>query len=149
MRPMEAGDRTAVLALASSLTDFFPHEVMGLIEVSLDEHPVLVGTLGKEIVGFVSFAVRERSTAEILWMGVNEDYHGLGLGTVLFDAMERALQGQGVKKIVVSTLSYTVEYKPWEKVRSFFYHRGFRSLGIEANHYGEGVDRLILTKNIR
>ena len=37
---------------------------------------------------------------------------------------------------------------PWEKVRTFFYNRGFKSMGIQKNFYEEGIDRLILQKRL-
>jgi hypothetical protein len=33
-------------------------------------------------------------------------------------------------------------------VRTFYYNRGFASLGIQNNYYDDGIDRLILVKNL-
>ena len=81
-------------------------------------------------------------------MGVSEDYHGLGLGSLMLDTLEEKLEKEGVRKLVASTLSYTVKYKPFEKVRTFYYNRGFSSLGIQNNYYDDGMDRLILVKEL-
>jgi ribosomal protein S18 acetylase RimI-like enzyme len=100
------------------------------------------------VVGFLVYAVRDSQTAEIVWMGVKEDYHGLGLGSMMLDTLEKTVERDGIKKLVASTLSYTVDYKPYEKVRTFYYHRGFSSLGIQTNYYEDGLDRLLLVKNL-
>jgi ribosomal protein S18 acetylase RimI-like enzyme len=81
-------------------------------------------------------------------MGVKEEYHGLGLGTHLLETLESILVERSIRKLITSTLSYTVPYKPYEKVRAFYYRRGFRSIAMERNFYEEGLDRLILYKDI-
>ena len=148
IREMEDGDKHAVIELAKSLTKFFPEDVVELIAASLNKRPVLIGVVGKEVIGFLIFALRDSKTAEIVWMGVNEDYHGLGLGSLMLDTLERRMEQAGVTKLIASTLSYTVKYKPFEKVRTFYYHRGFTSMGIQNNYYEDGMDRLILVKNL-
>lgn len=141
-------DKPAIVKLARSLTEFFPRDLVELISSSLDRRRVLVGALGEEVIGFLVYAIRDSQTAEIIWMGVSDDYHGLGLGSLMLDTLEAQLESDGIRKLIASTLSYTVKYKPFEKVRVFYYHRGFSSLGIQANYYDDGLDRLILQKNL-
>lgn len=148
IREMELGDHPAIVALARSLTEFFPHDVVELIQTSLNKYAVLVGTMGDDLVGFLVYAVRDSQTAEIIWMGVKEEYHGFGLGSMMLDTLEAQLEQKGVSKLIASTLSYTSPYKPYEKVRAFYYHRGFTSLGIQQNYYQDGMDRLILVKHL-
>jgi len=148
IRTMERGDEPAIVHLAGSLSTFFPEDVIAMIKDSLKTKPVMVGTLGKALVGFLVYTLRDANTAEIMSMGVAEKYHGLGLGSMMLDTLEQALEKQGVRKLIVATLSYTVKYKPFEKVRTFYYHRGFNSLGIQQNYYEDGLDRLILVKNL-
>ncbi len=145
---MEPEDKAAIVELARSLTQFFPQDVVELISTSLNNRPVLIAVLGNEVVGFLVYAVRDSQTAEIVWMGVKEEYHGLGVGSLMLDTLEEKLEDEGVSKLIASTLSYTVEYKPFEKVRTFYYHRGFTSLGIQNNYYEDGMDRLILVKSL-
>ncbi|MBP2680907.1 MAG: hypothetical protein H6Q78_770 [Candidatus Krumholzibacteriota bacterium] len=148
IRPMKATETGAVHNLARSLSVFFPEDLIKTIDESLTKHPCLLGLLGDEVVGFLVWTLRDADTAEILWMGIKEDYHGLGLGSMLLDSLEQAMEQKGVSKIVVSTVSYTVDYKPYEKVRAFYYNRGFKPLGIQSDYYYDGVDRLILVKLI-
>ena len=145
---MQPTDKLAILELSRSLTSFFPDDVIPLISAGLDNDPVLIGELGSEMVGFLVYSIRDPQTAEIIWFGVKEEYHGLGLGSMLLETLERLLERKSIRKLVASTLSYTVNYKPFEKVRTFYYHRGFKSLGIQSNYYEDGVDRLILLKNL-
>lgn len=148
IRSMTPKDRDSVIALARSLAEFFPEDVIPMIESSLNKHPALVGLLGEEIVGFLVYASRESQTSEIMWMGIKGDFHGLGLGSMMLETLERLLERKGINKLIASTLAYTVKYKPFEKVRAFYYHRGFKSLGIQQNYYDDGVDRLILVKKL-
>lgn len=145
---MEAGHKPAILELARSLTQFFPEDVVELISSSLNSKSVLVGLLGNDVIAFLVYTTRDAQTAEIVWMGVNEEYHGLGLGSQMLDSLEEKLEEQGIRKLIASTLSYTVDYKPFEKVRTFYYNRGFTSLGIQNNYYDDGMDRLILVKSL-
>jgi ribosomal protein S18 acetylase RimI-like enzyme len=148
IRDMEIDDRPAVVSLAASLSEFFPEDVVQAVADSLDKRPALVGVLGEEIVGFLVYTVRDGVTAEIMWIGVAEQYHGLGLGSLLLDTLEASLEKRGIRKLVASTLSYTVQYKPFEKVRTFYYHRGFNSLGVQQDYYDDGMDRLLLMKEL-
>lgn len=141
-------DIPKVIELINTLRQFFPKETIPMIEFSLKEHKALVGMLDKKIVSFIVYELREKQMAEILWMGVGEEYHGLGLGTMMLEHLEQALKQIKFKQLVTSTLSYTVPYEPYEKVRTFFYNRGFKALGIQSNYYEEGIDRLILVKQL-
>ena len=148
VREMVPEDRLAVGELARSLSEFFPQDIVSLIDVAIEKNPVMVGELGDVIVGFLVYTIRDSQTAEIVWMGIEEEYHGLGLGTSMLQRFEEMLEERGVRKLVASTLSYTVDYKPFEKVRTFYYHRGFSSIGIQNNYYDDGLDRLLLVKKL-
>lgn len=149
IRDMHTRDKPAILELARSLTKFFPQDVIDQIGAAIAKHAGLVGVIDDDIIGFLIYAIRDPQTAEIIWMGVDEEYHGLGLGSLLVDTLEGRMEKEDVQKLIASTLSYTVKYKPYEKVRSFYYHRGFTSLGIQENYYEDGLDRLILIKTLR
>jgi ribosomal protein S18 acetylase RimI-like enzyme len=148
IRPSEKKDISAVLTLASALNKYFPKNSLGLLESLLRTQPTVVGEQGDELIGFLVYTLRDEETAEILWMGVKEEYHGLGLGTNLLETLELMLAERGIRRLYTSTLSYTVPYEPYRKVRTFYYRRGFKSIGTERNFYGEGIDRLVLLKNI-
>ncbi len=148
IRPSEKKDIPAILALAKTLNKFFPKNSLGILEALLKTQPTVVGEQGGDPIGFLVYTLRDKETAEILWMGVREEFHGLGLGTNLLETLEPMLAEQGIRKLYTSTLSYTVPYEPYEKVRTFYYRRGFKSIGTEHNFYQEGIDRLILFKNL-
>ncbi len=145
---MQKEDVSEVLQITGSLKKFFPQNSLPILRELLKSNPAIVGTTGDTIAGFLVYTLRDRETAEILWMGVKEDYHGLGLGTHLLETLESILGERSIQKLITSTLSYTVPYKPYEKVRTFYYRRGFRSIAMERNFYEEGLDRLILYKDL-
>lgn len=149
VRPSTPADAAEVIELATTLSEFFPADFTRAIEKDLARHPALVGVLGDDVVGFVIWTQRDPQTAEILWLGIKAEYHGLGLGTTMLEALEREVEKKNITRLVASTLSYTVDYKPYEKVRAFYYNRGFKSLGIQQDYYHEGLDRLILIKALR
>ena len=148
IRPSEKKDIPAILAMAKTLNKFFPKNSLGILETLLRTQPTVVGEQGGNLIGFLVYTLRDKETAEILWMGVKEEFHGLGLGTNLLETLELMLAEQGIRKLYTSTLSYTVPYEPYEKVRTFYYRRGFKSIGTEHNFYEEGIDRLILLKSL-
>lgn len=148
VRPATPSDTAGIVELSMTLADVFPSDFLRLIDRDLAQHPTLVGVLGNDIVGFIIWTYRDPQIAEILWFGVKEEYQGLGLGTTMLQALEKEVGGRNVSRLVASTLSYTVDYKPYEKVRAFYYNRGFKSLGIQSDYYYDGVDRLILVKTI-
>lgn len=148
VRPAVPSDIPVIIELAVALSEFFPTDLIHMIDKDAAENPALVGVLGDEIVGFVIWTYRDSHTVEILWLGVKEDYHGLGLGTTILDSLERHVETKNVTRLIASTLSYTVDYKPYEKVRAFYYNRGFKSMGIQQDYY-DGFDRLILLKTLR
>jgi ribosomal protein S18 acetylase RimI-like enzyme len=142
-------DAPRIMELAMTLSEFFPGDFIKVIDKDLGRNPGLVGLLGSDVVGFIIWMYRDAQTAEILWMGVKEEYHGLHLGTMMLESLEQELKKKNVARLLASTLSYTVDYKPYEKVRAFYYNRGFKSLGIQQDYYQEGLDRLILLKTLR
>ncbi len=149
IKPLEGKDISRVVDLSTKLEEFFPQDALTMIEFSLKEHKAFVGLLDDELVSFLIYEVRDKSTAEILWMGVKKDYHGLGLGTMMLENLEQKLKRDNISNLITTTLSYTVRYKPYEKVRTFFYNRGFKAHGIQNDYYEEGVDRLLLIKELQ
>lgn len=149
LRPAVPADAPGILELAMALSEFFPADFIRVIDKDLGKQPALVGLLGGDIVGFIIWMYRDTQTAEILWIGIKEQYHGLGLGTMMLQSLEQEVKKKDVTRLVASTLSYTVDYKPYEKVRAFYYNRGFKSLGIQQDYYLEGLDRLVLLKTLR
>jgi ribosomal protein S18 acetylase RimI-like enzyme len=142
-------DIAGIVELSMTLADSFPANFLPLIDRDLRNHTTLVGTLGDDTVGFIIWMYRDPQTAEILWFGIKEEYQGLGLGTMMLQALEKLVGDKNITRLVASTLSYTVDYKPYEKVRAFYYNRGFKSLGIQQDFYHEGLDRLVLMKTLR
>ncbi len=149
VRSAVSTDVPGIVELAMTLSEFFPRDFIRVIDKDLGKQPALVGLLGGDVVGFIVWTYRDTQTAEILWMGIKGDYHGLGLGTMMLESLEEEVKKKDVTRLLASTLSYTVDYKPYEKVRAFYYHRGFKALGIQQDYYQEGIDRLILLKTLR
>ena len=57
VREMQPDDHPSVMVLARSLTEFFPNDVVDLIDTSLKKQPVIIGEIGNELVAYF-----ERST---------------------------------------------------------------------------------------
>lgn len=81
------------------------------------------------------------ATWDLYWMAIDPALHGLGLGTLLVDEMERRLNGQA-RLIVVETAG-RADYAP---TRAFYEARGYRAVGLIPDFYAPGDDQVTFVK---
>ena len=78
------------------------------------------------VVGFCTYEPRAPGCAEITWMGVRADRRRTGTGTAIIDVLAGRLAAQGVRLLLVKTLSdRDGSYAPYEQTRRFYSGRGF------------------------
>lgn len=138
---MTPSDHPGVLALARSLGAWFNAEGLTRIEIDL---PVQAGVVAKRaggLVGFALWAPRTPASADLTWMGVDEDAQRNGIGTALLSAVANAVRRRGMRTLEVSTVADNVDYAPYERTRRFYRSRGFRDVRVDAGFYGQGADR--------
>ena len=94
-------------------------------------HDGLVSELGGEVVGFLTWQRRFDEAAEITWMAVRRDHRGEGIGHALVDALVASLREEGVRLLVVLTVSPNDPDEPnpqdggYEATRAFYRSMGF------------------------
>lgn len=80
-----------------------------------------------EAVGFISLKETSAYTAEIYVMGVLKEYHRLGVGRTLWEALLSYARDQGYEFIQVKTVQKG-HYKEYDQTNSFYEALGFREL---------------------
>jgi ribosomal protein S18 acetylase RimI-like enzyme len=100
-----------------------------------------------ELVGYACFGPTPGTdrTYDLYWIAVDPVAHGAGIGTTLLSEVERRLQGQHARLLVVETSSRS-EYAP---TRGFYGRRGYTEAARVRGFYAPGDDRIILTKRFQ
>jgi GNAT superfamily N-acetyltransferase len=128
IRPLEPErDAEACDAIVASLPEWFGIEE-GIREAAtlVRTTPGLVADLGGEVTGFATYAPRSSGAVEITWIAVHARHRGDGIGTSLLDALAKRLVVDGVRLLVVKTLSDRIDPGPeYASTRAFYLARGF------------------------
>lgn len=114
----------------------------------LDKEMVIIKS-DEEIIGFLSLDTLEKSTSEIYVMGINPNYHRLGLGRKLINYAIKSCRLSDKKLLLVKTLSDSVDNKEYFISRSFYSSCGFVKVHEDLNIWGESNPCLIMALNIQ
>lgn len=97
-----------------------------------------------ELVGYACYGPTPETdrTFDLYWIAVDPRTQGTGSGTTLLTEVERRLQGQNARMLVVETSSRS-EYAG---TRRFYERRGYAEAARVREFYAPGDDRIILTK---
>jgi ribosomal protein S18 acetylase RimI-like enzyme len=100
-----------------------------------------------ELVGYACYGPTPGTdrTYDLYWIAVHPAAHGAGIGTTLLTEVERRLQGQHARMLVVETSSRS-DYAP---TRGFYGRRGYTEAARVREFYAPGDDRIILTKRFQ
>jgi GNAT superfamily N-acetyltransferase len=113
--------------ILESLPDWFAIPTSVEVYVSEAENlPMLVsrGPDG-EVVGFVSLKSNTPAATEVYVMGVKQDWHGRGVGTVLIEAAAQYATGNGARFLTVKTLAPSHDDPHYAATRAFYERAGF------------------------
>ena len=97
-----------------------------------------------ELVGYACYgpAPDTDRTFDLYWIAVEPGVQGSGSGTRLLTEVERKLQGQNARMLIVETSSRS-EYAP---TRHFYEKRGYAEAARVRDFYAPLDDRIIFTK---
>ena len=97
-----------------------------------------------ELVGYACYGPTPETdrTYDLYWIAVDPGAQGTGSGTTLISEVERRLQGQNARMLVVETSSRS-EYAD---TRRFYERRGYAEAARVREFYAPGDDRIIFTK---
>ncbi len=93
-------------------------------------------------VGYVSLVDADTNTMEILTIGVDPEFQGLGLGKKMMDFAEDAAKRKGLQKIKLVT---NVKNK---KAIKFYTAIGYSVAEEAENYYGDGETRYVFEKAV-
>ncbi|HJU64455.1 MAG TPA: GNAT family N-acetyltransferase [Gemmatimonadaceae bacterium] len=100
-----------------------------------------------ELVGYACYGPTPGTdrTFDLYWIAVDPAAQRSGTGSILMTEVERTLQGQRARMLVVETSSRS-DYAP---TRGFYTRRGYQEAGRVREFYAPGDDRIILTKRFQ
>jgi ribosomal protein S18 acetylase RimI-like enzyme len=88
--------------------------------------PGLVSEDAQRVVGFLTYARRYATTAEVTWIAVHADHRNAGIGSALLDELARGLASDGIRLLLVKTLSDREDPgQEYAATRAFYLARGF------------------------
>ena len=99
-------------------------------------------------IGFIALKVHNEYTAEIFNLGVLEQYHRQGVGSLLLGAAEQYCVSNGYSYLTVKTLDASAEYEPYERTRAFYQKMGFTPLEVFKTLWNEENPCLFLVKRL-
>lgn len=100
-----------------------------------------------ELVGFACYGPTPGTdrTYDLYWIAVDPAHGRAGIASLIIDEVERRLQGQTARLLVVETSSRS-DYLP---ARRFYARRGYAEAARVRGFYAPDDDRIILTKRIQ
>ena len=149
VRRLAPADAAMCDAIVASLPDWFGNED-GIRECAalVRQTPGVVVEDNGRVVGFLTHARRYSRTAEITWIAVHADHRGSGVGTALLEAIERELADDGVRLLLVKTLSDREDPGPeYAETRAFYLARGFEPV-VELDIWGPENPAQVLAKGL-
>lgn len=125
-RQIEEEDHPGILAVAEALPDWFDEDARRrAIPADLRYQDGFVALTEGLIVGFITLFVAE-GRLNIGWLGIRPDHHREGIGSHLLACAEEFGRNHGLNEIATYTLGDSVDYKPYELTRKFYFKRGFK-----------------------
>ena len=147
IRDLELKDAPSCDAIVAGLPEWFGDET-GIRDCALAVRAQsgMVAEDHGAVVGFCTYEPREPGSAEITWMAVRADRHRTGIGTEIVDALVARLTLQGVRRLLVKTLSdRDGPYPPYDRTRRFYLAMGFDRVA-ELDVWGPDNPALLLAK---
>lgn len=130
-----------MLALATTLEEWFNEEGLAQMERDLAHHGGFVAVDRNRMVGFVTWRRMDSEGADLSWLAVAREHHRMGVGTALLQVLTERLRSDGVQRLEVSTVADSLDYEPYMRTRAFYRARGFKDFRVDRDFYGDGNDR--------
>ncbi len=155
VRPLEADDKTAVMAILRDTPEFKPIEVEvagELIDAYLEEpktsgYDTLVAEVDGAIAGYICYGPTPLTvgTWDVYWMAVNRQLQGQGIGRALLEHAEADIKARGGRLIMIET-SGTPLYITAQR---FYQARRYDLAARIADFYEPGDDLLVFMKRLK
>lgn len=126
----------ACLKLARELPEYFTERALDALEKDLIHNMFYVAEEEGLVMAFCTLNLKGEGLAELTWLAVRRGLHRSGVGSMLFEYVEKQLGEHGVDLLEVKTLSADEPYEPYEAARAFYQRMGFRLLETVENYPG-------------
>jgi rhodanese-related sulfurtransferase/GNAT superfamily N-acetyltransferase len=148
VRPLAPADAAACDAIIGALPDWFgDDEGIRACAQAVRTQPGFATIEGGAVVGFLTVIRPRPRVAEISWMAVHPDHRGTGGGRALLDALVVDVHPQGIRFLVVKTLSDREPYEPYAQTRAFYEAMGFTPL-MDLDLWGPENPALVYIRTI-
>jgi ribosomal protein S18 acetylase RimI-like enzyme len=127
VRQLTRADAPACDAIIASLPDWFGvQDGIDACAAAVRSQPGLVCAGEDHVIGFLTLIRHTPEAAQISWLAIEADERGHGAGTALIRRLEADLAGDGVRLLLVETLSDREDPGPeYAATRAFYLARGF------------------------
>jgi len=155
VRPLEAGDRDAVLGIVTRAGNFTADEIdvaMELVDEYLDEgeesgyltYVLADDEATRPVQGYVCFgpAPMTEGTFDLYWIAVDPDGQGRGIGRRLLAAAEAEVRARGGRLLLIETASQAA----YAAAIRFYERAGYTLASRIADYYRIGDDKLVFEK---
>jgi GNAT superfamily N-acetyltransferase len=128
VRALTAADAERCDAIIASLPEWFGlQEGIDECARAVRSQSGLVCELDGDVIGFLTVVRPRPTTGQISWLAVHSTERGKGAGTALVHRLIHDLSAEGVRLLVVETLSDRVDPGPeYAATRAFYLARGFK-----------------------
>jgi len=101
---------------------------------------------GGNVVGYTCFGpiAGTKSSYDLYWIAVHNDFRGAGIGKELLAATEREIARQGGQRIYIETSSR----EKYEPTRAFYRNRGYQEEALLKDFYSPGDGKVIYVKEV-
>jgi GNAT superfamily N-acetyltransferase len=148
IRPLDAAtDAEACDAIVRGLPEWFGRDV-GIQDCAraVRSQAGLVAVDGGDVDGFLTYTTAD-DVAEITWMAIGADRRRRGAGRALIEALVERLRRDGVRRLLVKTLSAREPYAPYAETRAFYRSMGFAE-EQELDIWGPGNPAVLLARDL-
>lgn len=118
----DISDLVEILEDANALEDYFgKHKDKMLLKIMKQKDFVfLIAELDNKVVGFISFEIEKEAERIFLdVLAVHKNFRKMGIGTQLFEEMEKYLDKLKLKKLFFIVRDYTKEMNAMARKRGF------------------------------
>ena len=99
-------------------------------------------------IGFFSGEIHYNRTGEVYVCAIDPEYHGKGIGTLLYKKLEKYFAQKGCEYVIVKTLSDINPDVNYAKTRAFYSKMGFKELITLTEMWDDENLCLIMIKRI-
>ena len=100
-------------------------------------------------IGIFSGKIHYNRTGDIYVCGIDPNYHGKGIGTLLYKIFEKYCIENNCEYVIVKTLSELAQYEYYIKTKKFYVKMGFKELITLTEMWDENNPCLIMIKNLK